>query len=71
MMHAANWPGFVALSCETGTGKSAPTLVAKRIYLGIVGVVMSLVEALQATFPNSALIRRLGHLSPLTPAARG
>jgi hypothetical protein len=70
MMHATNWDGFVALSCESPNGKVNPSLLAKRLYLKTAGVIMSAVETLQRQFPQAGLIRRLGHLSPATPAAR-
>jgi Cupin-like domain len=67
-MYATNWAGFVKLSCDSANG--TPAKLAKRIYLGFVGAVMSFAEKLQDRFPGSGLIRFLGHLSPATPAAR-
>ena len=71
MMHSTNWAGFVDLSCESGNGKGNAALMAKRLYLNFAGLAMSFIEKLQSMFPDSVLIRRLGHLAPLTPAARG
>ena len=70
MMHSTNWAGFVDLSCDAASGKRSLALTAKRAYLETAGLVMNLVEKLQSIFPNSKLVRRIGHLSPLTPAAR-
>jgi hypothetical protein len=70
IMHSANWAGFVDLSCETTDGKASPGKMVKRVYLQLAGLLMSAVEKLQETFPDSAVVRRIGHLSPATPAAR-
>jgi len=70
MMHATNWDGFVALSCDSPNGKASASLLAKRLYLKTAGVIMSAVETLQRQFPQAGLIRRIGSLSPATPAAR-
>jgi hypothetical protein len=70
MMYATNWPGFVDLSCASANGKTTPAKLLKRAYLQTAGMVMSAIETLQEKFPNASLIRRLGHLSPATPAAR-
>jgi hypothetical protein len=70
MMHSTNWDGFVDLSCETPNGEVRPAMVVKRLYLKAAGMVMSFVEGLQKTFPKAGLVRKLGYLSPFTPAAR-
>ena len=70
IMHSTNWAGFVDLSCESAIGKISPTKMAKRIYLQLVGIVMSAVEKLQEKFPRAGLVRRLSYLSPATPAGR-
>ncbi len=67
MIHSTNWAGFVDVSCEAPSGKSKAALLAKRVYLQLAGGVM---EAIQEKFPGSGLARRLGYLSPATPAAR-
>jgi hypothetical protein len=70
MMHATNWDGFVDLSCKSPDGKVKPALLVKRLYLKTAGVIMSVVEAMQRKFPRAGIARRLGSLSPATPAAR-
>jgi hypothetical protein len=70
MMHAANWPGFVDLSCKSPSGKAGLGLTAKRMYLEFVGAVMSAIETLQEKFPKSGIARRLGPIAPATPEAR-
>jgi len=70
MMHSTNWDGFVDLSCETPNGKIKPAMVAKRLYLKTAGMIMSMIEGLQTAFPKAGLVRKLGYLSPATPAAR-
>jgi hypothetical protein len=70
MMHSTNWDGFVDLSCEAGSAKKKPAMMAKRLYLGLSGMLMSAIEKLQEKFPRSALARKLGPISPATPAAR-
>ena len=70
LMHETNWEGFVSLSCESGDGKIRPAMMLKRIYLNLAGWLMGTVERLQRRFPDRALVRRIAHLSPATPAAR-
>lgn len=70
IMHSANWPGFVDLSCESANGKLSPAKLVKRLYLQVAGVVMSAIENLQERHPRSLLARRFGYLSPATPSAR-
>jgi hypothetical protein len=70
MIHSTNWPGFVNISCEAPNGKTSPGLLVKRMYFHFAGMVMSVVEGIQKAFPQSGLAKRLGYLSPATPAAR-
>jgi len=70
MIHSSNWAGFVDVSCEAPGGKTGLALLVKRAYLQIAGIIMSAVESMQRAFPASGLARRIGQLSPLTPAAR-
>jgi len=70
MIHSTNWDGFVEISCESANGKFRPQILAKRFYLQTAGWIMSVVEKLQEKFPRTGLARRLGFLSPLSPAAR-
>ena len=70
IMHSTNWAGFVNLSCESANGKTSPSKIGKRIYLELAGLMMSAVEKLQDTFPNTSVARQLGYLSPTSPAAR-
>jgi hypothetical protein len=70
MIHSSNWAGFVKISCESSDGKAHANQFVKRIYLQVAGVVMAVVEKIQNAFPKSGLARRLGYLSPATPAAR-
>jgi len=69
-MDATNWEGFIKVSCEAHNGKVTPALLAKRLYLKIAGAMMGVIESVQRKSPNSTLARSLGHLSPITPAAR-
>ena len=70
MIHSTNWAGFVKVSCEAPGGKTGPALLVKQVYLQVAGLIMSAIEKVQQAFPSSGLVRRLGQLSPLTPAAR-
>jgi hypothetical protein len=70
IMDSTNWNGFVDLSCASADGKVSPAKMVKRVYLQLAGVAMSLIEGLQNAFPKAGLIRKLGSLSPATPAAR-
>jgi len=70
MILSTNWPGFVNISCEAPNGKMRPALLAKRMYLSLAGIVMSIAETIQEKFPSSGLARRLGYLSPVSPEAR-
>jgi hypothetical protein len=70
MIHSTNWAGFVNVSCEAAGSKRDAGRLAKRIYFQIAGVAMSAIEKIQQKFPGSGLARRLGYLSPASPAAR-
>jgi hypothetical protein len=70
IMHSTNWDGFVNLSCESADGKFHASKLAKRIYLQLAGIAMSLIETVQNKFPDTFLARRFGYLSPTSPAAR-
>ena len=70
IMDSTNWAGFVDLSCQSANGASGLKDLGKRLYMQFAGLVMSASEKLQEKYPNSALARRFGYLSPATPAAR-
>jgi hypothetical protein len=70
IMDSTNWDGFVDLSCTGADGKTSPAMILKRMYLQLAGLAMSVIEGLQNAFPKAGLIRKLGSLSPATPAAR-
>ena len=71
IMHAANWDGFIDISCESVNGQVGPvTKLAKRLYLKMAGGLMSAIESIQEKHPGSILARHLGYLSPAAPAYR-
>ncbi len=70
IMHSTNWAGFIDISCENTGGGIKPSLLAKRLYLLVAGMVMGLVESIQRNWPGTSIARSLGYLSPINPEAR-
>jgi hypothetical protein len=65
MLDSSNWKGFVDWLCKPESGRKWAVRTAARVYLTTIGVVLSVVEAIQTGLPGSSVSRAFAPLSPL------
>lgn len=65
MLDAENWSGFVDWLCRSRDARNWPLRVAARMYLTLVGGILSFVEGVQRLAPRSSVSRLLSYFMPL------
>lgn len=70
MLHAANWPGFVAECCSHKNGDWIARSM-KGLYLECAGAIMGMAEQSQKKYPDAAISRHLASVSPVPDFGSG